>query len=580
MTPAPAAPAPVASGAVPTPPPGYWQREASHFPQPLTPAFRVFLDWENDIWLKLAAEHGMMFDGIEFREIGGWVYQRLRPLGGKDRKAPPAPIMWVLVRTVPQLRGRIKTLLAAQKADLTMQQLDHWHGTWKAEQIETIARLRIVDLDALSDAALDAHADDVSAFGYESMRRHFELTLALGTIAELFFFCEEKLGWTDRQVVELLSGLSVASTEPSRRLAELARLAAERPAVRQLIESGGADAYSRLVALDAEFAAAFDAYQHEFGCRALRYEVVDPTLEEVPALTLGLIRDQINRNYDPEVEATALRRRRDATVDRARKGLFARPPADRDEFERLLARAERYYPTREDNELYTVSAPLALLRYTVVEYGRRLHQAGLIDSPEDVFFLEWPELSPALQEGRDSRALVAGRKAERASVIESPGAASYGVDPGGPPPLGVFPKEAANNIRMVLWATEKVFGAEAQRENESAAAAQPSAGLRGVPAAPGAYTGPVRVILDETEFDRIQPGDVLVCPITSPVWSILFPSVGALVTDTGGILSHPAIISREYGIPAVVATGTATSTLKDGQIVTVDGATGLVTPAA
>jgi pyruvate,water dikinase len=85
--------------------------------------------------------------------------------------------------------------------------------------------------------------------------------------------------------------------------------------------------------------------------------------------------------------------------------------------------------------------------------------------------------------------------------------------------------------------------------------------------------------MDETEFDKIQPGDVLVCPITSPVWSILFPSVGALVTDTGGILSHPAIISREYGIPAVVATGKATSTLKDGQLLTVDGSTGLVTPA-
>jgi pyruvate,water dikinase len=83
--------------------------------------------------------------------------------------------------------------------------------------------------------------------------------------------------------------------------------------------------------------------------------------------------------------------------------------------------------------------------------------------------------------------------------------------------------------------------------------------------------------MDESEFDKIEPGDVLVCPITSPVWSIIFPSVGALVTDTGGILSHPAIISREYGIPAVVATGKATTTLRDGQVVTVDGGAGTVT---
>jgi pyruvate,water dikinase len=84
----------------------------------------------------------------------------------------------------------------------------------------------------------------------------------------------------------------------------------------------------------------------------------------------------------------------------------------------------------------------------------------------------------------------------------------------------------------------------------------------------------VRVVLGEHEFDKIRAGDVLVCPITSPVWSVLFPSVGALVTDTSGILSHPAIIAREYRVPAVVATGNATSLLHDGRIVSVDGTAG------
>jgi pyruvate,water dikinase len=87
----------------------------------------------------------------------------------------------------------------------------------------------------------------------------------------------------------------------------------------------------------------------------------------------------------------------------------------------------------------------------------------------------------------------------------------------------------------------------------------------------------VRVIHDDTEFSKLRAGDVLVCPITTPVWSVLFASVGALVTDTGGILSHAAIIAREYHVPAVVATGNATSLLRDGQVVTVDGATGTTT---
>ena len=100
--------------------------------------------------------------------------------------------------------------------------------------------------------------------------------------------------------------------------------------------------------------------------------------------------------------------------------------------------------------------------------------------------------------------------------------------------------------------------------------------LQGIAAAPGRHTGTVRVINSEDEFGKLQQGDVMVCPITSPVWSMLFPSIRALVTDAGGILSHPAIIAREYQVPAVVATGTATSKLKDGQIVTVDSRTELV----
>ena len=100
--------------------------------------------------------------------------------------------------------------------------------------------------------------------------------------------------------------------------------------------------------------------------------------------------------------------------------------------------------------------------------------------------------------------------------------------------------------------------------------------VSGIPAIPGRYTGPVRIVRRDTELDRVRAGDVLVCRVAAPVWSIVIPSVGALVTDSGGLLSHSAIIAREYRVPAVVATGAATSTLRDGQVVTVDGTTGQV----
>jgi pyruvate,water dikinase len=133
--------------------------------------------------------------------------------------------------------------------------------------------------------------------------------------------------------------------------------------------------------------------------------------------------------------------------------------------------------------------------------------------------------------------------------------------------------EARLSTEATLWAIEHIFGTEAiGREADPG-----SVTLCGIAASAGSYTGPVRIIRSEHEFDRLRPGDVLVCPATSPVWSLLFATVGALVADVGGQLSHQAIIAREYRIPAVVGTGEATARLRDGQLVTVDGCAGTVT---
>jgi pyruvate,water dikinase len=124
-------------------------------------------------------------------------------------------------------------------------------------------------------------------------------------------------------------------------------------------------------------------------------------------------------------------------------------------------------------------------------------------------------------------------------------------------------------MEEALWSIDRVYGQPVRQQGDKGT-------LRGIAASTGQYTGPARVVMNESEFHKVHIGDVLVCPITSPVWSVLFPNVGALVTDAGGILCHSAIIAREYRVPAVVATGNATSTILDGQQITVDGGTGLV----
>jgi pyruvate,water dikinase len=223
----------------------------------------------------------------------------------------------------------------------------------------------------------------------------------------------------------------------------------------------------------------------------------------------------------------------------------------------------------------TFSEQLALIRRVALDMGRRLAESSLIDDPDDVFFLEGEEAGAALA-GRasgtaaDCRDLVRRRRGERAWVEAHPGPDSYGESrplPG----LDELPPEARFVTEALFWLFER-----AGHYVKSPRLQPAGRRLTGIPASDGTYTGPARVLMGEADFGRLEPGDVLVCPITSPAWSVLFPNVGALVTDAGSVLSHSAIIAREFVIPAVVATGNATSLLQDGQLVTVDGTTGSV----
>lgn len=549
------------------PPPGYWTREASHAPLPWTPFNRVVLRSRTPSLRAMCSELGLLFETIDIREIGGWDYIRVVPLGGKDHPAPPAWLVPLMLRLVPSLRRRIRACVAAIQADVPGRLVQRWYGEWQGEFDRRVADLREVDLRKLTDSELDAHLTGVLELADHGIHVHMALHGAVEiAIAELAFTCRDLFGWDDACTFDLLAGLSDKSTEPSRALARLAELANERPAVRRrLVERAAVEV---VLAQDEQFAAAFAGFLRTHGCRALRYDVAEQNLDERPDLVLGLVADQLAAGFDPNRTGAALLTRRERAGADARTRLSS--PQDRARFDRALARAAAAYPVREDNEYFTVSAPLALVRRAALEIGRRLADRRQLELRDDVFHVEADEARAALRDGAERSDLVGRHKGERAWALANPGPASYGKDPGPPPPLGSLPAEARLANEGFLWAVDRIFGPDSP--------GRPGADgtVTGIPASPGSYTGPVRVIRNEAEFGRLRAGDVLVCPVTSPVWSVLFPSVGALVTDTGGTLSHPAIIAREYGVPAVVATGNATTVLHDGQLVTVDGTAGIV----
>ena len=369
----------------------------------------------------------------------------------------------------------------------------------------------------------------------------------------------------------MVSGTSFKSTEPARRLHELAEMAKVRPEVVDISGTPEGEVLARLAHVDPEFAASITGYLDQYGHRALGDSTAEPTIAEIPTFLIGMIQAQIATGYDPDAIGQANARVRVETIERARGELAGNPTALA-EFERVLGRAQEAYPAREDNEFYTLSAPFALLRYVVLEMGDRLASRAVMDQRDDVMFLHLDEARAALSESTDLRDLIRRRKGKRAWAVANPGPPFYVKEPFTPASLRFLPADARLPMESMLWSLESMMAIEASKTTQP-----DSSSIRGTPVSMGSYTGPVRIVTGQGEFDKLQSGDVLVCPITSPVWSVLFPAIGALVTDSGGILSHPAIIAREYRIPAVVATGNATRLLTDGQIVTVDGSAGTVT---
>jgi pyruvate,water dikinase len=174
---------------------------------------------------------------------------------------------------------------------------------------------------------------------------------------------------------------------------------------------------------------------------------------------LRLLADQVARNYDPDAEAAALVERRWAAKGRAQAILTGRSSGERDRFERTLARAERAYPIREDNEFFTASLPLALIRYRLLEIGSRLAKRGQLNRLDDVFFLTWKEALSALHTGDECRTMATRRRGERAFIEQHPGPAAYGKPSGPPPSFDALPAEARLMMKSLLWYLDRVFEA-------------------------------------------------------------------------------------------------------------------------
>jgi pyruvate,water dikinase len=438
---------------------------------------------------------------------------------------------------------------------------ERWEKEWLPKIKEQIARSKMSDYSGYSDADLMRRFDEMVE---EILYRWYVHGMLLYSFAAANdfsdFFKEHVAEGSSMEGYEALQGFETEATHSSRGLWKLSRNVRGNPELKGLFESTPPnELIGKLETSEAgkAFLADLDTYLQDYGWRSDSvYELTKPAWWERREIPLGAVQGYvaIEDASDPDSQLRSAIARREELLKLAHDKL-ANDPGKLKEFNALYDAAKSFTPIVEDHNHWIDQIGDISLRYPALEMGKRLAAKGVIAEPEDVFMLRVEELHEAMS-GKDFKSLIADRKAamDRFSKIVPP------------PFIGPPPPPSGDPVEDVLY---RFFGTPVEPSTDASV-------LSGIAASPGVVTGRAKVVKSLDEASKLQQGDIMVCEMTLPAWTPLFSTVSAVVSDTGGILSHCAIVAREYRIPCVAGTAVGTVTIKDGQTITVDGSKGLV----
>lgn len=538
-----------------------WVRDDSYFPDPITPlSFTAWLPYHSQAFGMVTKHLGFPFERIDHGHYLGRVYDRIVPVSEpkKDHPSlPPLPLLKLAVRVIPDWRKRLAVAAEAAAEDRLMAVLDAWDDGGRAAIRARTRELRGVDRAALSDTQLADHLTDVREQTLQVAYQHFLTGMAgtFGLAGQLGMVVDEVLGWEPHRVVDLLQGYGEASVFGEVELDQLSgAIRRDQEAVRIL-----RDEPHRLIDHPGEGGDAFRSFLERHGHRVMSPRLDVPTWAEDPAPILHILRARLDHAPDrADPKAVAHAAEAEARAEITDPEALAR-------FDRALSRARKGRPYADETEPDTGDI-LAVTRYASMEAARRLVERGALGEARDVMYLTLDELDAALRGAAPPKDFERRRAEHRWSLANTTPPA-FGPPSGEMPPAEVFPKKTHDIVGAAFWALKLFFTPIQEADTE---------GIRGLAASPGKATGPVRIIRSPEEFDRIRPGDIMVCRHTMAAWSPVFPMLAGLITEQGGPLSHPATLAREYALPAVLAVEGATEILADGQVVTVDGGRGMV----
>jgi pyruvate,water dikinase len=457
----------------------------------------------------------------------------------------------------PDLLARIA---AQDREERGPRMAEIWDREYRPE-VEALTRATLTYADGRESLPkLVDGLDEIHAARRRSGELHMLTTQLPGAAANLLIdFCVAEFGSDGEMIAsEVTQGLPNKSLESGAALWDLSREAKDRPAVAEVLAGPRSDDWRERVSAAAggsEFLDLFDAFLEDYGLRSESFNDLSfPTWREDPSFPLFLLRRYLAAGDESSPvrlhEAAArLREERLAEVE----GRLAGDGGKLEAFRALLGPAQFRTIIIEDHNFYIDQRCWSAGRFPFVAIGRCLVDQGTVESAEDVFYLYEAEIREAAADPtKVLKTLVAQRRAERERWMHIL------------PPLTIGDGDVGENSLR-----DRFFGgfkAEGRKDGVT----------KGTPASRGVVRGTARVILSLKDIDRLGPGEILVTLATSPPWTPVFAVAGGIVAEAGGVLSHCAVVAREYGIPAIVGARGATQQIEDGSLVTLDGGAGLV----
>ena len=561
----------------------FWFQDRLHHPNVLYPYDEIFSEcW----WHALGVFNTRVFAlppafGVDQRVINGYLYASPIPV--------PDP------EEIPK-----RAEVYRKRAGYYYQNWNEIYDQWKEKTTAKFEELKNIEFVALPDLEDDSlifsrigsssghkmieQFNRMILIMYETFQWHFEL-LNIGYAAYLTFFnfCREAFPQISDQTISLMvGGMKIDIYRPDDELKRLAQKAIDlaisdifisesspqETIFRKLEQSVSGKEWLQdwQATSDPWFRVATDP-GHPGG-----YHNYKTWLED-PQIPLAYIKDyivRIQKGEDIERPTDKILAERDRVTAEYRK-LLAKE--DQPGFDAMVDLARLVFVYIEEHMLYIDH----WMWSTFWQKSRQLAQVmvtmNYLQDPEDMFFLRRHEVMEALYD------LVAGW-----SVGSKPRSWGYWGPIvtkrrkmynllktwEAPPALGFPPTEVTEPFTVMLW------GITTEKVNEWLNKDSKSELLRGISGSPGTAVGPARVIYELSQLETVQEGEILVCPSTSPSWSPVFSKIAATVSDAGGIMSHTAIVCREYGLPAVVGTGNAVAQIQTGQTIRVNGTDGTV----